>query len=93
MYQKILLWLAVGLIAWLNLTLWFGESGHFARERLQGQLSDQQARVAEIESRNILLTAEVLALKADERNLEARARLDLGMVKKGEVFYLLPEAP
>ena len=92
MNQKFLLVAAALVILWLNLSLWFGDSGHFARERLQGQLDEQRQRVAEIQSRNVLLTAEVLALKDDERNLEARARRDLGMIKKGEVFYLLPAA-
>lgn len=77
-------------LLWLQYSLWFGSSGHFAQERLRGQLESQQARVQTLTERNERLTAEVLALQADEANLEARARLDLGMVKKGEVFYLVP---
>lgn len=78
------------ILAWLQYTLWFGPSGHFAQARLAAQLTAQQAHVDALTERNALLLAEVLALKEDDANLEARARNDLGMVKKGEVFYLVP---
>ncbi|MEQ9451838.1 MAG: septum formation initiator family protein [Pseudomonadales bacterium] len=76
----------------LQYTLWFGPSGHFAQARLSQQLAERQARVAEVRHRNQLLTAEVIALKSDIRTLEARARQDLGMIKRGEVFYLVPRS-
>ena len=38
------------------------------------------------------MTAEVMALKNDSAAFEARARSELGMVREGEVFYLIPEA-
>jgi cell division protein FtsB len=37
------------------------------------------------------MTAEVLALKRDSAAFESRARSELGMVREGEVFYLIPE--
>ncbi|NKB97531.1 MAG: cell division protein FtsB [Pseudomonadales bacterium] len=70
--------------------LWFGQSGHFTQARLQQQLERQERQVEVIRERNQILAAEVIALKNDESTLEARAREDLGMVKKGEVFYLVP---
>ena len=88
-------WLAIVaalVLLWLQYGLWFGQSGHFAQERMRAQLHQQQQRVAVLEQRNRILTAEVLALKQDRSALEARARRDLGMVKRGEVFYLVPEA-
>jgi cell division protein FtsB len=42
--------------------------------------------------RNAKMTAEVLALKSDSAAFEARARSELGMVREGEVFYLIPES-
>lgn len=81
--------LIVILIA-LQYMLWFGQSGHFTQERLQGQLEKQERQVEVIRERNQILAAEVVALKSDQGTLEARAREDLGMVKKGEVFYLIP---
>jgi cell division protein FtsB len=41
--------------------------------------------------RNAKMTAEILALKNDAEAFESRARSELGMVKEGEVFYLIPE--
>jgi cell division protein FtsB len=41
--------------------------------------------------RNRKMTAEVLALQAGNQAFEARARSELGLVKKGEVFYLIAD--
>ncbi len=84
--------LAVGLLLLLQYTIWFGQSGFFAQKRLQAQLLEQKQRVSLIEERNYMLTAEVVALKTDERALEARAREGLGLIREGEVFYLVPTA-
>ncbi len=70
--------------------LWFGQSGHFTQVRLEQQLERQERQKDVVRERNQILAAEVIALKNDEGTLEARAREDLGMVKKGEVFYLVP---
>jgi len=89
--MKYLVALSIGILLWLQYGLWFGQSGHFAQERMRGQLDQQQNRVAVLTQRNRILTAEVVALKSDHSVLEARARRDLGMVKAGEVFYLIPD--
>jgi len=83
---------ALLILLWLQYGLWFGQSGHFAQERMRTQLHQQQQRVEVLKQRNRILTAEVVALKQDRSVLEARARRDLGMVKRGEVFYLVPQA-
>ncbi len=89
--KKLVLSAALVLL-WIQYTLWFGQSGHFAQERLSQQLAEREQRVAKVRERNQLLTAEVVALKSDIRTLEARARQDLGMIKHGEVFYLVPRS-
>ena len=88
--MKKLFVIAALLLLWLQYTYWFGQSGHFAQARLQDQLVQAQARVASVRQRNELLTVEVLALQNDISTLEALARQDLGMIKRGEVFYLVP---
>ncbi len=90
--MKTLAIIAFGVFVWLQYALWFGQSGHFAQERLHAQLEQHQQRVAVLRQRNRILTAEVIALKGDNSVLEARARRDLGLVKSGEVFYLIPDA-
>ena len=41
--------------------------------------------------RNRKMTAEVLALQGGNKAFESRARSELGLVKKGEVFYLIAD--
>lgn len=89
--MKILLGTLVLILIALQYVLWFGQSGHFTQERLSGQLEKQERQVEVVRERNQILAAEVIALRTDESTLEARAREDLGMVKKGEVFYLVPD--
>ncbi len=79
------------ILLWLQYALWFGPSGHFTEVRLEKQLDLQTQRVNVIKSRNAILLAEVVALKNDVTLLEGRARRELGMIKRGEVFYLVPE--
>ncbi|MEZ5558391.1 MAG: septum formation initiator family protein [Pseudomonadales bacterium] len=76
----------------LQYKAWFGDVGYFAAERLRAQVAEQRARAEELEQRNRLLTAEVLALKQGLDAVEARARTDLGMVRQGETFFLIPDA-
>jgi cell division protein FtsB len=88
--MRLLLLVLVGIFLGLQYLLWFGQSGHFTQARLSEQLQRQQRQVEVVTERNQILAAEVIALKTDVSTLEARAREDLGMVKKGEVFYLVP---
>jgi len=89
MMRGILLVCTVVLIG-VQYSLWFGQSGYFARERLQAKVDTQAERVEVLQERNKILLAEVVALKGDNKILESRARRDLGMVKRGEIFYLIP---
>ena len=88
--MKMLTGIAMVLLVWLQYTLWFGQSGHFAQLRMRSELDRHHQRADDLQQGNRLLTAEVLAMKQDPSALEARARRDLGMVKNGEVFYLIP---
>ena len=91
MLKKLLLGCLVAFL-WLQYGLWFGQSGYFAQQRLADVLQQQSARVAVLKQRNKLLTAEVHAVKQGEGVVEARARRDLGLIKPGEVFYLVPDS-
>ena len=88
--MKRLVIIAAIILLWLQYTLWFGQSGHFEQTRLSQQLAEREDRVQTVKEQNQLLMAEVLALDSDVNALEAHARQDLGMIKKGEVFYLVP---
>jgi cell division protein FtsB len=80
-------------VAMLQYKVWFSDVGHVAAERLQAQLDEQNHRADELAERNRRLMAEVLALKIkdDYAAVESRARRDLGMIRQGETFYLVPD--
>ena len=80
------------LLAGLQYQIWFGQSGAMAQQRLAGQVAEQKARMEQLQQRNRKMIAEVVALQSGNAAFEARARSELGLVKKGEVFYLIPDA-
>ena len=79
------------LLVLLQYKAWFSDVGYFAAQRLRAEVEEQKSRGAVLARRNEILIAEVLALKGGVEALEARARNDLGMIKKGETFYLVPD--
>ncbi len=54
------------------------------RERLQAEIQQLRQRRDE-------LARQVLDLRENPRAIERRAREDLGMIRKGETVFLLPE--
>jgi cell division protein FtsB len=89
--MKITLTLLVVLVLAMQQQIWFGDSGYFERKALAKRHAEQQERTQKLTQRNAKMTAEILALKSDAEAFESRARSELGMVKDGEVFYLIPE--
>lgn len=83
----------VCLLALIQHPLWLGKGGWLRVWELDRQLVAQQALNARIASRNDALEAEVADLRAGQQALEERARYDLGMVKPGEIFVQINQAP
>lgn len=86
---RLLLWLAAGIFLILQLSLWFGEGGILDVHRLKTAVAEQQAENLKLRQRNQVLEAEVNDLKNGRDAIEERARLDLGMIKDDETFYLV----
>lgn len=86
---RLLLWLAAGIFLVLQLSLWFGEGGILDVHRLKKAVAGQQAENLKLRQRNQVLEAEVNDLKTGREAIEERARLDLGMIKDDETFYLV----
>jgi len=84
--------LALLLIA-VQYRLWVGEGSFAEVVTLQRQVADQQAELEAIKARNEALQAEVDSLKQDREAVEERARSELGMIRDGEVFFQVIEAP
>jgi cell division protein FtsB len=89
--MRVVTGILLALLLMLQFKVWFSDVGYRAADALRDQVAAQRDRAEQLEQRNRLLTAEVLALKAGLAAVEARARSDLGMVKKGETFYLMSE--
>ncbi len=76
-------------IAGLQTRLWIGE-GSFAH--VSGLQEEVERRAAENESkrqRNAILKAEIRDLKEGLDAVEDIARSELGLIKKGETFFLV----
>jgi cell division protein FtsB len=80
------LFLAI-LIAALQYPLWLGKGSWLRVWDLSRQIEQQQAANAKLKARNDSLDAEVRDLKQGYAAIEERARSELGMIKRDEVFY------
>jgi cell division protein FtsB len=81
------------LLVMLQFQLWFGVGNVPAAMKLRSQGEAQAAENAALAKRNAALAAEVADLKQGQAAIEERARNELGMVKKGESFYQIVQAP
>ena len=81
------------LFIYLHAHFWFGDGGLLEWQHLQRLLAEQRAENAHLKARNKQLTAEVLDLKQGTAAIEERARLEFGLIKKGETFYQFIESP
>lgn len=73
----------------LQYKLWFDPDGIFNIHHLR-ELIHQETKInSEIKKQNMLLKADVASLKNGQEAIEERARHDLGMIKKGEIFVSL----
>ena len=90
-YFRLLFVVLLAMFLVLQYRLWVGQGSQAEVYRLQRQIERQQARLADMRDRNEKLRAEVQSLKDGLDAVEARARLDLGMIKEGETFYQVIE--
>jgi cell division protein FtsB len=87
--NRLIITILVPLLLGLQARLWFGE-GSFAHLSGLGELVDQKiADNKRKQQRNEILKAEVLDLRNGLDAIEAKARSELGLIKKGETFFLV----
>ena len=93
--MKALAAVLAGLILALQYPLWMGKGGWLRVRALDQQVAAQQAVNAGLRARNDALDAEVRDLKEGTEAIEERARSELGMIRKDEVFFqvVAPAAP
>ena len=77
----------VALILLLQYPLWLGKGGWLKVWDINQQVKAQQEANLKAQTRNAVLEAEVNDLKQGTDAIEERARTNLGMVKRDEVFF------
>lgn len=85
--MKITLGALVVLLLLMQYEFWFSDGGMKTVWQLQKSITKQQKINDALDKHNQVLIAEIKDLQSGNAAIEARARNDLGMVKKGEVFY------
>lgn len=73
----------------LQVRLWIGEGSFAQAFQLQAQIDAQLAENQKLAERNELLFAEVDNLRQGVGAIEERARMNLGMIREGETFFLV----
>jgi cell division protein FtsB len=77
----------VALILLLQYPLWLGKGGWLKVWDINQQVEAQRQANLKAQARNAVLDAEVRDLKQGTDAIEERARSELGMVKRNEVFF------
>ena len=85
--MKILAWILAVLLVALQYPLWLGKGSWTRVWELDKSLAQQRDTNAKLKARNDAMDAEVRDLKQGLEAVEEHARLDLGMIRKDEIFY------
>ena len=89
--MKVVTGILLILLLALQYRLWVGEGSVAEVNHLRGQIEAQRVELVRIKERNQALQAEVEDLRKGLEAIEERARSELGMIKKGEIFYQVVE--
>ena len=73
----------------LQVRLWVGEGSLAEMSGLKARVENETTKIEILLQRNLILREEVIALRDGLDAIEERARSELGMIKKGETFYML----
>ncbi len=84
--MRFLLTLLGGLFLLLQWDLWVGEGSLASVARLEAAVAAQRAENQALRARNRALAAEVRDLKQGLDAIEERARGEMGMIRRDEVF-------
>lgn len=75
------------LIIVLQYDLWFSNTGLMKYDALKKAVATQSQEVKQKTQTNAQLYSEVVSLRKNNEVLESLARENMGLIKKGEVFY------
>ena len=89
--MKIIAFVLLLLLIWLQYKIWLQDGGLPEVLELQQEIEQVKTEVDQLRERNSSLDAEVKDLKKGLDAIEERARSEMGMIKKGEVYYQVIE--
>ena len=79
------------LVAVLQFQIWLGDNSVRTLNELKNEITLQRDTNFSLEERNRELEIEIVDLKSGVEAIEERARSELGMIEKGETFFLIVE--
>ncbi|MCG6937152.1 MAG: cell division protein FtsB [Gammaproteobacteria bacterium] len=89
--MKIIAFVLLVLIIWLQYKIWLQDGGLPEVIEMRQEIAEVKTEVEKLQERNSSLDAEVKDLKKGLDAIEERARSEMGMIKKGEVYYQVIE--
>ena len=89
--MKVIAFVLLFLLIWLQYKIWLQDGGIPEVLQLQDEVAAVKTDVKKLKERNASLDAEVRDLKKGLDAIEERARSELGMIRKGEVYYQVIE--
>ena len=85
--MKIIAAVLLVLLVWLQYKIWLQDGGIPEIIQLEQEIAEVKTEAKSLQERNASLDAEVKDLKKGLDAIEERARSEMGMIKKGEVYY------
>jgi len=89
--MRLLTLVLAALIALIQYPLWLGKGSWLRVWEVDQQIRAQREINHKLQSRNSAMDAEVRDLKQGLEAIEERARSELGMVKRDEIFFQFAE--
>lgn len=89
--MKLLALALATLILLIQYPLWVGKGSWFRVRQVDQQINAQRDVNRRLQERNVALEAEVRDLKIGLEAIEERARSEIGMIKRDEIFFQVVE--
>lgn len=77
----------IALIALIQYPLWLGKGSWLQVSTFEQDIVQAQEENLKLQNRNMIFHAEINDLKQGTDAIEERARNDIGMIKKDEIFF------
>lgn len=81
----------IALIALIQYPLWMGKGSWLQVRTFEQDIVQAQEENLKLQNRNMIFHAEINDLKQGTDAIEERARNDIGMIKKDEIFFQIVE--